>query len=70
MTDLIVEETARGRWIVKSAFNDAVLERRDSKEKAIDVARERVWYDHQRGSSSDSKVIVHLGPKKPEAIDQ
>lgn len=68
MTDLIVEENTRGRWIVKSAFNDAVLARRDTREKATTVAREMVWRNNQT-ATTDSKVIVHLGPKEPGVRD-
>lgn len=58
MVDLIVQKTVRGKWIIKSAFNDSTLNRFDNKETAIEYARDRQFH----GDKGD--VLVRLGPKK------
>lgn len=65
MTDYVVKELEhrRGKFGVFSSFNDAMLTGPvDSRETAIERARERAFYD----DAPDSKAIVHYPPKEPD----
>lgn len=67
MTDFVVKETGRGAYGVYSAFNDALLAVRDTRDEALDNARERAWRDQQDGGDATVKLVEEYGPKEPEA---